>query len=143
MGLHCAGMRIALHQWAFRAFAVAALLSLVAVSPQAQESGRRRLLSRAAPAYPELARRLSLQGVVKLDALVAPDGTVEAAEVKGGHPVLAPAAVEAVRRWKWESAPRQSHEVVEVKFPPEKGPPAPSNRSPLPQETVPAAFYQR
>jgi TonB family protein len=119
MGLHCAGMKIALHPWAFRAFAVAALLSLVAVPPQAQESGRRRLLSRAAPAYPELARRMSLQGVVKLDALVAPDGTVEAAEVKGGHPVLAPAALEAVRRWKWESAPHQSHEVVEVKFPPE------------------------
>ena len=112
-------MKIALHRWTFRAFVLAALLWLVAVSPQAQESGRRRLLSRAAPAYPELARRMSLQGVVKLDALVAPDGTVEAAEVKGGHPVLAPAAVDAVRRWKWESAPRPSHEVVEVKFPPE------------------------
>jgi len=112
-------MKIALHQWAFRAFVVAAVLSLVAVSTEAQESGRRRLLSQAAPAYPKLARRMSLHGVVKLDALVAPDGTVKAVEVKGGHPVLAPAAVDAVRRWKWESAPQQSHEVVEVKFSPQ------------------------
>ena len=112
-------MKIALHQWAFRAFVLAALLSLVAVSPQAQESGRRRLLSRVAPAYPELAHRMSLPGVVKVVALVAPDGTVEAAEVKGGHPALEPAAVEAVRRWKWEPAPHESHGVVEVKFPAE------------------------
>lgn len=110
---------MALHPWALRALVLAAVLSLVGVSPQAQESGGRRLLSRAAPAYPELARRMSLHGVVKVDALVAPDGTVKAAEVKGGHPVLAPAALDAVRRWKWESAPHESHQVVEVKFPPE------------------------
>ena len=112
-------MKIALHPWTFRAFVLAALLSLVVVSGQAQESGRRRVLSRATPVYPELARRMSLQGVVKVDALVAADGTVKATEVKGGHPVLAPAAVDAVRRWKWESAPHESHELVEVKFSPE------------------------
>jgi TonB family protein len=111
-------MKIAPPQWAFRAFVLAALLSLVGASSQAQ-SGRRRVLSRAAPAYPELARRMSLQGVVKVDALVAPDGTVKTAEVKGGHPLLAPAAVDAVLRWKWESAPHESHELVEVKFAPQ------------------------
>lgn len=112
-------MQIALHRWTLGAFVLAAVLSLVGVSTQAQESGRRRLLSHAAPAYPQLARRMSLHGVVKVDALVAPDGTMKAAEVKGGHPVLARAAVDAVRRWKWESAPHESHEVVEVKFSPE------------------------
>ena len=112
-------MKIAPPHWAFRAFVLAAVLSLVAASSQAQEPGGRRLLSRAAPAYPELARRMSLQGVVKVDALVAPDGTVKAAEVKGGHPLLAPAAVDAVLRWKWESAPRETHEIVAVKFSPQ------------------------
>jgi TonB family protein len=112
-------MKIALPRWAFRAFVLAAVLSLVGVCSQAQASGRRRVLSRVTPAYPELARRMSLQGVVKVDALVAPDGTVKAAEVKGGHPLLAPAAVDAVLRWKWESAPHESHEVVEVKFSPQ------------------------
>jgi TonB family protein len=112
-------MKIALPQWVFRALVLAAVLSLVAVSSQAQESAKRRLLSRAQPAYPELARRMSLEGVVKVDALVAPDGTVKSVEVKGGHPLLAPAAVDAVLRWKWESAPRESHEVVAVKFSPQ------------------------
>jgi TonB family protein len=111
-------MKSARPQWAFRAFVFAVVLSLVAVSSQAQ-SGKRRVLSRATPAYPELARRMSLQGVVKVDALVAPDGTVKAAEVKGGHPLLAPAAVDAVLRWKWEPAPHESHELVEVKFTPQ------------------------
>ena len=83
MCLHCAGMKIALPQWAFRGFVLAVVLSLVGVSGHAQESSKRRLLSSAAPAYPELARRMSLQGVVKVDALVAPDGTVKAAQVKG------------------------------------------------------------
>ena len=98
-------MKIALHQWAFRALLLATVLSLVGVSGQAQESGRRRLFSHAAPPYPALARRMSLEGVAKVDALVAPDGTVKTAEVKGGHPLLAQAAVDAVRRWKWEAAP--------------------------------------
>jgi len=111
-------MRSALPQWTFRTFVFAAVLSLVAASSQAQ-SGKRRVLSRATPAYPELARRMSLQVIVKVDALVAADGTVKAAEVKGGHPLLAPAAVDAVLRWKWESAPHESHEVVEVKFSPQ------------------------
>jgi Gram-negative bacterial TonB protein C-terminal len=136
-------MKIALHQWAFRAFVLAALLSLIAVSPQPQESGRRRLLSRAAPAYPELARRMSMQGVGKLDALVAPDGTVEAAEVKGGPPVLAPDAVGAVRRWKWESAHPNPMKLLKLSSLLNKPRQIASNGPPLPQETAPATFYQR
>jgi len=62
---------------------------------------------------------MALQGVVKVDALVAPDGTVKSIEVKGGHPVLAQAAANTVRRWKWEPAPHESHELVEVRFSPE------------------------
>lgn len=62
---------------------------------------------------------MALQGVVKVDALVAPDGTVKSVEIKGGHPVLAQAAANTVRRWKWEPALRESHELVEVRFSPE------------------------
>ena len=62
---------------------------------------------------------MALQGVVRVEAVVAPDGTVKAVDVKGGHPVLAQAAVNAVRKWKWEPAARESREPVEVKFSPE------------------------
>lgn len=79
----------------------------------------RKLIGRTAAQYPDLARSMALQGVVKVDALVAPDGTVKSVEIKGGHPVLAQAAANTVRRWKWEPASRESHELVEVKFSPE------------------------
>jgi len=62
---------------------------------------------------------MALEGVVKVEALVAADGSVKGVDVKGGHPVLAQAAMNAVRRWRWESAARESHEVVELKFSPE------------------------
>jgi len=65
-----------------------------------------------------MARTMAIEGVVKLDALVAPDGTVKKLDVKGGHPLLAQAAVESVRQWRWEPAAHESHEVVEVKFSP-------------------------
>jgi TonB family protein len=63
---------------------------------------------------------MALQGTVKVEALVAPDGSVKTVDIKGGHPVLAQAAVNTVRRWRWEPAARESHEVVEVKFSPEE-----------------------
>jgi TonB family protein len=62
---------------------------------------------------------MALEGIVKLDALVAPDGTVKTVQIKAGHPILVQAAANAVRRWRWEPAAHDSHEVVEVKFSPE------------------------
>ncbi len=84
-----------------------------------QSSPTRRLVSRTAAEYPPLARSMALQGVVKVDALVGADGTVKSLEIKGGHPVLAQAAANTVRRWKWEPSPHDSHELVEVRFSPE------------------------
>jgi len=84
-----------------------------------QPDSARKLVQRTAAPYPDLARSMGLQGVVKLDALVSPEGSVKEVQIKGGHPVLAQAAVNAVRRWKWETAAHDSHEIVEVKFTPE------------------------
>ena len=96
------------------------LTVLVTAGSHAQESTtKRKLLGRTATPYPELARSMALEGVVKLDVLVASDGTAKSVEIKGGHPVLAQAAISAVRRWKWEPAPHDSHELVEVKYSPE------------------------
>jgi TonB family protein len=61
---------------------------------------------------------MALEGIVKVEALVAAEGSVKAVDVKGGHPVLAQAAMNAVRRWRWEAAAHESHEVVELKFSP-------------------------
>jgi TonB family protein len=93
------------------------IFALAPLPCHAQDSaGKRRVVDRVAPVYPELARNMALEGIVKVDALVAPDGTVKGVEIKGGHPVLVQAAANAVRRWRWEPAIHESHEVVEVRF---------------------------
>jgi TonB family protein len=62
---------------------------------------------------------MHLQGQVKVEAVVAPNGTVKSVEVKGGHPMLAEAATTAVRKWKWAPAAHETHEPVVVKFDPD------------------------
>jgi TonB family protein len=59
-----------------------------------------------------------IRGVVKVEAEVAQDGTVKSVEVKGGHPILAQSTVSAVRQWKFEPAPHESRELIEVRFDP-------------------------
>lgn len=60
-----------------------------------------RLLSSYSPAYPIEAAREGVQGTVKLDVTVAMDGTVRSVRVLGGPPILAHAAVAAVRDWRY------------------------------------------
>jgi TonB family protein len=101
-----------------------ALVGLVWLAPessyaQQEAAAIRRITVHVAPAYPALAHNLALQGIVKVSAVVAADGSVKSVDVKGGHPVLAQAAANAVRQWKWEAAAHESHEQVEVKFSPE------------------------
>jgi TonB family protein len=84
-----------------------------------QDAPKRRLVGHSAPAYPSLARSMALQGIVRVEAVVSPDGSVKAVDIKGGHPVLAQAAANAVLKWKWEPASHESREAVEVKFAPE------------------------
>lgn len=86
---------------------------------QEEPASTRKVVSRAAAEYPELARTMRLKGSVKVEAVVAPNGTVKTVQIKGGHPVLAQAAEKAVRKWKWESATRESLESVEFRFGPQ------------------------
>jgi TonB family protein len=113
-------MKSYLQQGAVGALFLAAVVAISPIGSQAQGvPGGRKLVNHVAPAYPALARTLGLEGVVRVDALVEPDGSVKAIDVKGGHPVLAQAAANAVRRWRWEPSTHESHELIQVKFTPE------------------------
>lgn len=58
-----------------------------------------------APAYPELARRARVEGAVVLEAIIGSDGAVRDVRVLHGvSPLLDPAALEAVRRWRYRAA---------------------------------------
>jgi TonB family protein len=85
-------------------------------TPQESSPGSRKIVTRISPQYPSLARSMNLQGSVKADVVVAPNGTVKSVEIKGGHPLLGQAAQNALREWKWEPAAHETHELVELKF---------------------------
>lgn len=55
-----------------------------------------------APGYPEIARIARIEGEVVLHALIDTMGHVANVQVVSGHPMLAPAATDAVKRWKYE-----------------------------------------
>jgi TonB family protein len=98
-------------------FVLVPILMLVPSYASAQD-GARKIVSKVVPQYPSLARTMNLQGIVRAEVLVAPNGSVKLVEVKGGHPLLAQAAQAALREWKWEPAPRETHESVELRFNP-------------------------
>lgn len=94
-------------------------LAMGAATFQGQDSENeisRRARTKVQPMYPELARKMSITGTVKVEVVVAPDGTVKEAKVVGGHPVLASAALEAVRKWRFEPAAEESTGIVNFKF---------------------------
>lgn len=54
------------------------------------------------PEYPQLARMARIQGAVRLEALIAADGTIKGLKVISGHPLLVKAALEAVEQWRYQ-----------------------------------------
>ena len=106
-----------------RVFAVGLLLigGWIATSAplaRGQEEISRKAKSKVAPAYPELARRMNISGVVKVVITVAANGSVKDAKLIGGHPVLANAALEAVRKWRFEAGPQETTGIVVFHFDP-------------------------
>ena len=65
---------------------------------------RNRLTYSPHPVYPELAQRVGIQGVVKLQVRVQKDGRVEVLKLLQGEPVLAEAAIKAVKQWRGKPA---------------------------------------
>jgi periplasmic protein TonB len=59
------------------------------------------ILSRTPPLYPPLAKQVRVSGLVRLEGVIARDGTVQRLQVLSGHPLLVPAAVEAVKQWRY------------------------------------------
>src|ERR1700730_1324517 len=99
--------------------AVAALFAtLLMGTSKAQAPGReeRKVVSRIAPFYPEIAKRMQVGGVVKLEVVVRANGRVKSTKALGGSPVLIEAATVTVKKWKFEVAPQETPEVVQVVF---------------------------
>ena len=89
-------------------------LTLAQQSPDSESA--RKVITRIAPSYPELAKRMHLEGVVKIEAMVRANGSVRSTRIIGGNPVLVEAASTAVNKWKFEPAPNETNEVVQLTF---------------------------
>ena len=99
---------------------IVALATIATAQNAATESkGARKVTTRVAPAYPELARKMHIRGVVKVEAVVKPNGSVKSTRILGGSPVLVEAATDAVSKWKFEAGPDETTEIVQLSFEPQ------------------------
>jgi protein TonB len=60
------------------------------------------LVKRIQPNYPPLARQARIQGTVVLHAVISKEGAIENLTLVSGHPMLAPAAIDAVKQWRYK-----------------------------------------
>ena len=58
-----------------------------------------KLIRQPKPIYPPLAKQARISGHVILNAIISKDGTISDLKVASGHPLLVPAALEAVKQW--------------------------------------------
>ena len=110
-----------LNRW----LAVGLLLGMGCVAAQAPSASNqgpdqiaRKIKSKVSPTYPDLARRMSIAGTVKVQITVDKNGVVKNSKLVGGHPILAQAALDAVRKWRFESGSEDTTGVVEFHFDP-------------------------
>lgn len=92
--------------------------SLAGTDAPADHHSNRKIVKKVLPEYPELARQLKIKGIVKLLVTVEPSGKVKSAKALGGNPTFVDAAMNVIEKWKFEPAPQQTLEPVEIKFEP-------------------------
>jgi TonB family protein len=71
------------------------------------------IVTKVAPTYPEKARKKRIQGTVVMHVIISKDGDIMQIDLVSGHPMLAPAAIEAVKQWKYKPY-RLNEQAVEV-----------------------------
>jgi len=94
------------------------LATLLPVPAYTQAELTRKVKTRVNPSYPDLARRMNLRGTVKVLVVVSPEGNLKDSKVVGGNPILVNAALDALKKWKFEPASEESTGTVEFRFQP-------------------------
>jgi periplasmic protein TonB len=79
------------------------------------------LIQKIEPKYPSLALQAHIWGQVVLRAIIGKDGDIKELVLVSGHPLLAPAAIEAVRQWHYRAyllngEPVEVETIVTVNF---------------------------
>lgn len=100
----------------FRLVNIPILMCILALAMHATAAENRAIKSRVAPVYPEVAKRLKIAGVVMVEATVDADGLVTDVKTISGNRMLATAAEDAVRKWRFIPGPAKSTEEVAITF---------------------------
>jgi TonB family protein len=104
-------------KWAVATTAVAVFSGAAGFAQSGStDESKRKVKTKTAPLYPELARRMNVGGKVKIEVVITPDGRVKSTRVIGGHPLLVQACQDAVKEWKFTPAPEETTQVVEFEF---------------------------
>src|SRR5579872_2140224 len=79
------------------------------------------LIREVKPVYPPLAREGRVQGIVRLSAIIGKDGSIRELDLIGGHPLLVPAAITAVKQFAYrpftrDGEPVEARAVIVVQF---------------------------
>ena len=90
----------------------AALALVVALAMPARAADGRAVKTRVPPAYPEIAKRMRISGMVRLAGTVDPEGKVTDVKPLSGNTMLSTAAAEAVRRWRFEPGSESTEEIA-------------------------------
>jgi len=79
------------------------------------------LIHRVEPMYPPIAQQAHIQGIVTLTAVIDKDGIIQRLQLVSGHPLLATAAIDAVKQWRYKpyllnGQPVEAETTVTVTF---------------------------
>jgi len=80
------------------------------------QTGTRKAKSNPPPQYPELARKMKIEGMARVLLTVSSEGSVVKVKELGGNPVLVDALAQAAHKWKYEPAERDSEIEVRYEF---------------------------
>jgi protein TonB len=89
----------------------ASTLRTAGIVELSQQVAEGRLIYRVAPEYPEPARQQRIQGPVVLDLHIGRDGAIQEVTLVNGAPLLADAAIAAVKRWRFKPHILDGHPV--------------------------------
>jgi TonB family protein len=96
------------------------MVALLALPARGQVAGERKMITRVEPEYPNTLKRLYIGGIVRVEAVIAPNGTVQSTQLIGGNPILGQTAMRAIKQWKYAPANAKEKLVVTIEFDPHR-----------------------
>ncbi|MGD0955510.1 MAG: energy transducer TonB [Candidatus Acidiferrales bacterium] len=94
----------------------AVLMPKASAQETSAEANKRKVRSKVVPDYPPLAKQMNVTGKVKIETTIAADGHVVNTKVIGGSPLLVNAALDALKKWRFEPAVKDTTETIEFEF---------------------------